>query len=86
MSVLSLKNTGVVINRKTTIWAHLPQGHEKAIEVLKSTGHGNLVAENFNSNSLSSLLRELIKANEVPKEFKGVIDKNPKTNLIPKRS
>jgi hypothetical protein len=86
MKTLPLKNSGgLTFKRNTMIWAKLPQGRPAAIKVLKATGHEDQVAENFDSGSLSALLRELDKAGEIPREFKGIIDKNPKTSLTPKK-
>lgn len=86
MKTLPLKNAGgLTFKRNTIIWAKLPEGKPAAAKVLKATGHGDMVAENFDSGSLSALLRELDKAGEIPREFKGIIEKNPKTSLTPKK-
>jgi len=83
LSTLSLEG-GLTFTQHEIIYAKFPKGREEAAKVLKETGFKNYVAEGFNSTSVSALLRELSKKNEIPKEFKGIIDKNPKESLRPK--
>lgn len=85
LSVVSLAG-GMSFKKDTTIWAAFPKGKEAAAKVLKECGFQDLVKVDwFDSNSVSSLLRELDAKREIPPEFKGVIEKNPSTKITPKK-
>ena len=81
---VSLKG-GISLFTRTVIWAKC-KDKQSAINAIKEAGEEWMIQEGFNSQTLSSFLRELDKiGQELPKEFKGVIEANPKTNLIAKK-
>jgi len=78
---VSLKG-GITLFSKTTIWAKC-KDKESAINAIKEAGEEWMIQEGFSTQALSMFLRELDKSGkELPEEFKGVIEANPKTNLI----
>ena len=77
---------GFVVYFDTKIWPKLLAPREKVLEALKAAGHGDIVNENFNTNSLASWLRELDALGEdVPEELQDVLKKNPVTSLLVKK-
>jgi len=81
---VSLKG-GITLSTRTVIWAKC-KDKKSAINAIKEAGEEWMIEEGFNSITLSSFLRELNNTGkELPKEFKGVIESNPKTNLIAKK-
>jgi hypothetical protein len=77
---------GFVVYFDTKIWPKLLVSREKVVEALKEAGHGDIVAENFNTNSLASWLRELDAGGEdVPEELRSVLEKNEVTSLLVKK-
>lgn len=73
--------TGPRITLKPTVYPTLPEGREAAAAVLKETGYGDLVAENFNSATLGALVRELNESGKIPAKWEGIIEVNPVTKI-----
>jgi len=72
----SAKIDGLNVYIHKQIWAKYDD-KEKAIAVLKTTGYNEYVSETFNTQSVSSLLRELDAEGKNPDDiFAGVITKN----------
>ena len=72
---LNMNGRSVFIERK--LWAKISDGKtkEEAIEAIKDAGYGILVSEGYNSQQLSSLLREFDKnGKDLPEQFKEVIE------------
>lgn len=81
---VSLKG-GITLFTKTTVWAKY-KDKQSAVNAIREAGEEWMISEGFNSITLSSFLRELDKTGQkLPEEFKGVIEANPKTNLIAKK-
>lgn len=74
---------------RQTLRAGVAEGHtrEEAAAVLKAAGMGYLVKEDFNLNSLSSVIREMRDAEKpLPPEFEGVIKVNEFFELSVRRA
>ncbi len=72
---LNVDGRTIFIERK--IWAKISdeKTKEEAIEAIKDAGYKILVSEGYNSQQLSSLLREFDKnGKDLPEQFKGVIE------------
>lgn len=81
---VSLKG-GIMLFTRRQLWAKV-RSKEDAINAIKEAGEGWMVSEGFNSNVLSKYLRELDEQGKpLPKEFEGIIETNPKYNLIAKK-
>jgi hypothetical protein len=87
VGTFALKRDGLTIFTKTLIWAKMKRPKDEVIRALKDCPETKeLVAESFNSQRLSSYLRELNKADkELPEELKKVIEPDTVSNLIAKR-
>ena len=58
------------------------KSRNEAIDILKATGYDDYVKENINSQSISKLVRDLIKEDgELPKEFDNIIWSDTRSNL-----
>jgi len=78
---------GYVIYLDTKIWPKLKTSRDKVIEALKANGHGDIVNETYNTNSLASWLRELAAMDEsIPEGLQNFIESNPVTSLLVKKS
>jgi len=71
---INIDGRTVYIERK--VWAKIADDKtkEEAIQAIKDAGYEILVSEGYNSQQLSSLLRELERSGKFPEEFKGVIE------------
>lgn len=85
---------GITLSLKEMIWAKIVAKTEtgeidkhRAVQALREAGLEEYITEEgYNSHSLSAYLRELVRGQEpLPKEFRNVIVKNPKTNIIVKK-
>jgi hypothetical protein len=77
---------GYVVYIDTKIWPKLKASREKVVEALKAAGHGDIVNETFNTNSLASWLRELDALDQdVPEPLQDYIEKNPVSTLLVKK-
>jgi len=85
MSKVSFNN-GITSSLNTIIWAKV-HDKEKAVELLKKDGLDHLVlGERVNHQSLSAHLRALEQnGEEIPEEWKGIIEANPTTKIVPKK-
>lgn len=85
MSKLSFNN-GVTSSLRTTIWAKV-HDQQKAVKLLKDAGLNHLVlGERVNYQSLSAHLRACEENHEeLPEEWKGIIEPNPTTKIVPKK-
>lgn len=64
------------------LWASLKaETKEEAIEWLKSSGFADLVKEQVNTQSLSSLVKELKENDEMPEEFEQFLNVTEKISL-----
>lgn len=77
---------GYVVYTDTKIWPRLLAPKEAVIKALKDCGHGDIVAENYNTNTLAAWLRELdMEEKELPEELQDFIEPNRVTSLISKK-
>ena len=82
----SVKLNGRTVFAHTTPYASF-EDRELATAAIKMAGYDSVVKENFNANTLSALVRELIKEGKgLPKEFEGVIKINSRIQLRSNRS
>jgi hypothetical protein len=65
--VKNLNIDGYTIYVERKLWAKYPS-REEAIEALKATGHEEYVYADFNHNSVSALVREIVKGEEGEKD------------------
>ena len=71
---LNVKGRIIFVNKD--IYAKVPDtsSKEQVCNLLRDFGYGDLIKNTYNANSLSALLREIIKENgELPKEFDGIL-------------
>lgn len=67
---------GTTVRVSSLVWAKISDKIEAA-KILKATGFGEYVVETFNTNQISTILREHIEdGRELPPEFAGVIEPN----------
>lgn len=85
MSKVSFNN-GITSKMQTTTWAKV-HDKDKAVELLKEDGLSHLVlGERVNYQSLSAHLRQLEQnGEEIPESWKGIIEANPTTKIVPKK-
>ena len=77
---------GYVVYTDTKIWPRLLASREEVIKALKECGHGDIVAESYNTNTLAAWLRELdMEEKELPEELQDFIEPNRVTSLISKK-
>lgn len=80
----SMRVDGVTTYMHTQYWASKRDGveTEQVVDALRASGYGDLVAENYNSQTLSAVVRELIEQDEpLPEPLAEVIVSSPKTSL-----
>lgn len=77
------KMDGLRVYVHRQLWASAKDGdYEKACAVLKEVGLSEFVGERFNTNTLSSWVRERVKSEmPLPEEFAGVIEVVEKFSL-----
>lgn len=63
------------------IWASYPNGQEAAMEALQATGHHEYIKPGFNHQSVSSLVRKLVKGEDDSSDDELIDD--PKKRLPP---
>ena len=87
VGTFALPRDGLTIFTKTMIWAKMKKPKDEVIRALKDCPETKeLIGENFNSQRLSSYLRELDKGNkELPEELQDVIEPDAVSNLIAKK-
>lgn len=88
--VASVKVGGRTVYMHTQLWAKLDvkdgedpaEAKARACQALKVTGFGELVAESYNSQTLSAVMREMTREQkDFPAEWDGVLVGNEVTKL-----
>lgn len=88
--VASVKVAGRTVYMDTRIWAQVVAGEgedpaqakARACQALKDSGHGDLVAESFNHQTLSAVMREMNRdGQDLPLEWEGALRPNEVVKL-----
>lgn len=78
---IRIKDLRITLYIHEQIWAQY-QDKPLAIQALKEAGLDEYVYETFNSHQVSAFMREEAKNDrELPAEWKGILEANPKTYL-----
>lgn len=87
--VQSMSVDGMTVYLQRTLWARLSDGatREQAIDALRDAGLDHFVAESYNTQTLSSWLRDLEREEEpLPEALVGVIEGSEKYAIRTRRS
>ena len=87
--VQSMSVDGMTVYLSRQLWASIPDGVEKeqVIDGLKSAGLEHFVRENYNTQTLSSWMRDLEREDEsLPEPLQGLLTGSERYNLRVRRS